>query len=155
MAKHGVEAGENLFGKRIAFGFTYRRQTGADSAARSGYFFVGRAGNSLFKINQPGLHESRMSMAIDEAGQNHMSPTIKFFQFALVLLHPCMTQDVTLTADSDDLPTTAEHSRVFDQTNIIESCTTARARLATKSEKLPDVRQEKVGRRFHLLFIWH
>jgi hypothetical protein len=89
-----------------------------------------------------------MSVAIDKAGENDSAIAVEFRELAFVVLHPGMTQNVTLTTDRDDLSSTAEHCGVFDDANVIERGTATRPSIASQGEELADVGKEKVGRGF-------
>ena len=98
-----------MLGKLFLCGLAHRGYAGADATASSGNLLIRSASDALFKIYKAGRDKSRMSVLINEAGQNNFPVAINLLQLALIFLEPRVTQDFALGACSDDLASTAKH----------------------------------------------
>ena len=114
VASHVGEHCANFLRQRSLARLPHAVDAGTNSSARFGDLFVVRARNPLLEIHQPRMREYRMSMGIDEAGQDDAPAAIDLADLLPILFQPRIAESVFRRADRNDLPAQTEHGSVFD-----------------------------------------
>ena len=73
------------------------------------------------------MHEYRVCMGIDEAGQHHAPAAIDLNNLLTILLKPSIAQRVLSGANRNNFPAEAEHSSVLNDSELGKGSTAARA----------------------------
>ena len=100
-----------------------------DAAAGRGDLFIGSAFDALLKIHQPRTDKNRMGVRIDEAREDDFARAVDLENFLAIFLQPGITQSVFGRADGNNLTAEAQDSAIFDDAELLEVGTAARAGL--------------------------
>ena len=139
-----------MLGKLFLCGLAHRGYAGADATASRGDLLIRSAGNTLFKVYEAGCGKDRMSVCINEAGENNSFAAINLLQLALIFLEPWVTQDFALLACDDDFASAAKYSGILDESDFSQCSAAARSRVSAQGQELANVGQEEVGGIFNL-----
>src|SRR6185312_11374245 len=120
LPQHRIQSRQYFVRQFLPAGGAYSRDTRPNTATCGGNLLVAGAGNSFFKIYEPGFGKNRMGVAVNESGQNHPTGTIQFVYFAPVLPEPFIAQDLPLPTDGNNFPPTAEDRCVFNDPNSVQ-----------------------------------
>ena len=90
------------------------------------------------------LDERRMCVTIHEARQNDAALAVQLGDLFSVPLDPRVANDLSLPADGDNFPSTAQNRRSIDQPNLVQYRSAPRSRLAPQRQQLADVSQQQV-----------
>src|SRR6185312_3022864 len=139
LAQHSLERRRDLFRQLSARRGTHTSDTGAYSPTCCGNFFIARAGNAFFKIDQAWRCKDRVSVAVNEGRQHYPAAAITDEDFALVVPHPRIAREFATAARVNNLPTSAKNRGIRDQANIVQVRTAPWRRIASQREELANV----------------
>jgi len=123
---HFVQNGQDLCFERGLGRIAHAFKAGADSASSSGDLFVRRTFYPFLEVNKTQADEDRMSVRVDESGDDDFAGAIDLSDLLAVLLDPRIAKGLFGRADGDDLPADGKNSCIFDDAKFFEVETATR-----------------------------
>jgi len=106
---HVAQGASDLRDQVLLIGFAHRVQARADSTACGRDLFVRSPFDALLEIHQPRIHEYRMRVGVNKAGQDNSAGTIELSEFLSILLQPRIAQCFFRGSDRDDPSADTKH----------------------------------------------